>query len=298
MLKNENNYSSTSTLALTNVNTVSGQDIQICWGDLLKDLQCHDVAPATDVKNVSLVRLPKQTQTQANVTLISGNLSLTKGDVDMYREHHTNGTETCTNLSTMNQIADGPAIVVAEDYVERSADTYVIIASNTVTPGIGARSMVFVTPKASGGETTVNIPNGCGLLDFKANMHTLTKVPVSKQGPWVVDWSQVSKDSENKDINLPESFDLILAFYENKSVTDIESDFFNVDRIATKLWRVTNITIGTTSKSLGLAQDAQGNLFTGFESLNGVWAVGLQCPGCQNPAPMFLTVLDPIGGDQ
>ena len=51
MLKNENNYSSTSTLALTNVNTVSGQDVEICWGDLLKDLQCHDVAPATDIKN-------------------------------------------------------------------------------------------------------------------------------------------------------------------------------------------------------------------------------------------------------
>jgi hypothetical protein len=275
------------------VDTVAGQDVDICWTGLTKDLQCHDVAPATDIKNISLVQFVNKTQQQAQVDLISGTLS--RSDV-VYRDFHTPGDSTCTKLSTVKALgSDGAAINLAQDYVE-SAATYVIIASDTTTVAAGARSMVFVTPKAGNSNTKVDIPSGCEKLVFNANLHELTKVSVPAKGPWVADWSQVTKDSEGKDPNLiTTNYDLILGHYD-KSVAELESDFFNIETSATKLWRIKNIDgSSTTSKNLGYAQAADGSLFTGFEPADGIWALGLQCPDCQNPAPMFLTILEPSG---
>jgi hypothetical protein len=184
--------------------------------------------------------------------------------------------------------------VVATDYVEKSSDTYVLIASKSKQSGVGAQSMAFVTPSASSSNTTADIPSGCGNLIFTPNLHDLTQVTVPEKGPWIVDWTAVTEDSENKDPNfiVLQSYDLILGFYD-KSITDIEKGFFNLETLAKKMWRVRNITGTPMSRDLGAAQDDQDNLFTGFNQGDGVWALGLQCPDCQNPAPMFLTILKP-----
>jgi len=293
ILKNENNYSSTSTLTLTSVDTASGVDIDICWTGMTKDLQCHDVVPTTGVKNISLVQFINKTPAQAQVELISGDLDTS---VVVYRDFHTTGDSTCTKLSKVQGLGGGAPIALAQDYVESSSDTYVVIASNTTTVGAGAQSMIIVTPKAGNSNTAVDIPSGCDKLDFNANLQDLTKVSIPAQGPWVVDWSQVTEDSEGKDPNfIVRTVDLILAHYD-KPIADIEADFFNIETSATHLWRIRNIEgTSSTSKNLAQAQDADGNLFTGFEPAGGVWALGLQCPSCQNPAPLFLTILEPSG---
>lgn len=293
VLTNANNYKSSSTLALSNVDTVSGQDIEIRWDAVTKDLQCHDVVPTTDIKSIGFVTFVNKTQQQAQVELISGELSASSV---VYRDFKTPGGTTKTTLSTVARLGSDTQIVLSEEYVQNATTTYVLIASGSTTPGAGARSMIFVTPKSDGTNTVVDIPEGCGDLTFTANLHDLTKVSVPAKGPWVADWTQVTKDSEDKDPSLvTKKYDLILAHYD-KSITEIEADFFNIETTATKLWRIRNIEGSeTTSKNLGQAQAADGSLFTGFEPADGIWALGLQCPDCQNPAPMFLTILEPGG---
>jgi hypothetical protein len=39
--------------------------------------------------------------------------------------------------------------------------------------------------------------------------------------------------------------------------------------------------------------DDKGNSFPGVDS-NGTWLVALLCTNCRNPAPYYLTVLEPV----
>ena len=48
---------------------------------------------------------------------------------------------------------------------------------------------------------------------------------------------------------------------------------------------------GGTTASLGDATNG-GAAFDGFSG-NGVWLLALRCTTCANPAPLFLTVLEP-----
>jgi hypothetical protein len=303
LLKNENNYSSTSTLSLTSVDTAAGQPLTVDWSAVAADLQCHplDPDPLHAVKNVALVWLPNMTQAQADVKLISGNLDLST--VGAYCEYNTPQppqTPTTTATTSSMKCLTGDSRLPAQS----DTDIYVLLASKLLTPGAGAQSMVFVHPTAASQSTTVNIPTGCQELALSADLHDLTKVAVPTQGPWLVDWSQVTQDSESKAVTWAkyDSYDLILGYYDN-TVSEIETKFFDLDTLPKKIWKIPGMPGSSAPadmvKNLGSAMADDGSLFAGFDvAPDAVWALGLQCPDCQNPAPMFLTILDPIGRDQ
>lgn len=295
LLTNANNYSSTSSLTLDSVTTSSGKELTIDWTAVAKDLQCHDLNPLTTIKNIALVWLPNMTHADAQAKLISGNLDL--DTVGAYCEYNTNGTASNAKTSAMSCLT-GDSRLPAQN----AADSYVAIASKSLTPGAGAQSMIFVTPTADSQATTVTIPTGCNELAFNADLGTLTKVPVSTKSPWVVDWSQVTKDSEKKAITWAkyDGYDLILGYYDI-SVSELQTRFFDVDILPKKIWRIKNISTSSSAemvKDLTKAQAADGSLFTGFDPQDALWVLGLQCPDCQNPAPMFFTILDTSGAAQ
>jgi hypothetical protein len=39
-------------------------------------------------------------------------------------------------------------------------------------------------------------------------------------------------------------------------------------------------------------KDKSGNKFSGIDG-NGTWLLALQCGGCRNPAPLYLTIFKP-----
>jgi hypothetical protein len=50
LLHDENNYRTTSSLALPIVATAPAADLDICWTDVATDIQCHAVVPQTDLE--------------------------------------------------------------------------------------------------------------------------------------------------------------------------------------------------------------------------------------------------------
>ena len=297
MLINENNYSSTSKLKLSSVDTMAGQPLTIDWSAVAQDMQCHTLDPLNTIKNIAIVWLPKMTQADAQIKLISGNLDLST--VGAYCEYNTDHTSTTATTSSMKCLTGDSRLPAQSD-----TDTYVLIASKSLTPGAGAQSMIFVNPTAASQNTTVSIPAGCQELTFDADLHDLTKVAVPTHGPWLADWSKVTQDSEGKNVLWAkfDTYDLILGYYD-VSVSELETRFFDVDTLPKKLWRISGMPGSSAPadmvKNLGKAMADDGTLFGGFDiAPDAVWALGLQCPDCQNPAPMFLTILDTIGGDK
>ena len=299
VLRDENNYTSTASLTLPIQDTAQASDIDICWTDVTKDLQCHTVNPPADIDNVSLVRFLGLSQSEVQKTLISGELNLK--DVDKFFEFPTTHQSTCTILSTLKQIDLATAINVQQDYVEGTDYVYALIVSHGTTPGVGSLSMTFLNPTSQSTGLTVNVPracddNGVSMLDFHADLHSAAPIAVPVEGPWVIDWSKITHDSQGR---LFDSVDnLLMGFYQGKTVADLESHFFDVEIMATHLWQIDNLPTDKRTANLAYAQDSQGALFAGFQQQDGVWAIGLRCTTCQDPSPIFLAILDPIGGDR
>jgi hypothetical protein len=298
VLTDANNYESVSVLTIPTVE-VQPTDIEVCWDGVTTDIQCHDVDPVEVVDTVALLRF--EGYSESDIEGLFGSGVLTMGDVDAYFNYETDHSATCVNISEMDLF--GSQISVADDFVENDDFTYVILAARGTTPGVGTRSMTFVKPTAAATATSVQVPQGCTadaqILDFTADLSQMEAVEVPAGGPWVLDWSGVSNDSQGQGVAYERIDSLLLGFYEGLTVADIQDQVMDLELIATTLWELDLDDV--TSADLAEARErnadgSTGSAFSGFETgTDGTWLVGLMCSQCQNPAPVILSILEPVG---
>src|SRR5688572_24567868 len=154
LLGDANNYTASGSLAIPTVETAPATDIDVCWTNVVDDIQCHPVAPMIDLDTVSMLRLLHLTEEQVESRLSSGELS--QSEVDGYLEYKTNETSTCMKLSQLSFF--GTVIKVEEEFVVSSDQTYLMLFAHGTRPGVGARTMTFVKPTAGSTNTRVDAP--------------------------------------------------------------------------------------------------------------------------------------------
>src|SRR5262245_13029871 len=93
LLRDENNYRATGKLSIPTVETASATDLDICWENVVSDIQCHDVAPMADVDNMAMLRFLHLSEDDVEVKLASGELVMSQ--VDGYLDFHTTHSSTC-----------------------------------------------------------------------------------------------------------------------------------------------------------------------------------------------------------
>lgn len=285
-LQDENNFSSDSSLSIPVVETAVG-DLDICWKDALKDLQCHELDPQADLDNVSLLRFAHLSEAEVETKLTSG--QLTQSQVDGYLDFHTDHDTTCTKLSAMSFF--GTEIDVEKEYTESEDRKYMLIFSQGTTPGVGARTMTFIKPTVDSTNTEVHAPEGCGMLDFAANLRDAKPVTVGSEPP-LINWDEVTLDGQRNPINFQSIDGLMLGFFQETTVEQIEEQIFDIKQNATSLWELT-LTGGRKADLAFATERETGETFAGFDRTDGVWLLALLCSTCQNPQPVVLTVLDP-----
>lgn len=292
VLTDAQNYSLESSLSIPAIETASGADLDICWSGLMSDLQCHPVDPQPDLDNLALLRFLHLSHDAVEARLTSGQLA--QSEIDGYLEYRTDHASTCAKLSSMSFF--GTPIQIADEYRESSDHSYMLLLSEGTTPGVGARGMIFVTPTASSTNTRVDVPSGCGLLDVSADLSSAERVILPAEGPWPIDWRNLSQDGQGNPIVFESIDSVLLGFYAGMSVADLESDILDLELNATALWELP-LTGGRTA-DLARARERDGGApFAGFARPEpGVWVMGLMCSTCQNPAPVVLTVLEPATG--
>jgi hypothetical protein len=292
VLQDAQNYTLTSSLSIPNVDTASGADLDICWSDLVSDLQCHPVEPMPDLDNLALLRFLHLTHDAVETRLTSGQLA--QSEVDGYLEYRTDHASTCAKLSSMSFF--GTPIDIREEYQESSEHSYMILLAEGTTPGVGARGMTFVTPTANSTNTRVDVPSGCGLLSAAANIASAERVSIPLEGPWLIDWRNLTRDGGGNPIVFESIDGVLLGFYPGMTVADLESDILDLELNAGSLWELT-LTGGRTADLARARRRGDGASFSGFSQTEpGVWMMGLMCSACQNPAPVVLSVLEPGPG--
>jgi hypothetical protein len=292
LLQDANNYRTTASLDIPTVETAAATDLDICWGNIVDDLQCHAVAAMTDLDNVSLLRIAHLSQEQVAVMLANGQLS--QSQVAGYLDFHTNDSTTCMKLSQLS--FNGTLIDVPSKYAENADYTYLMLFATGTTPGQGARAMTFLKPTSASTNTKVEATTGCGLLDFSADLASLTHLPVPAAAPWVLDWRDITRDGQGHPEAVSKIDGVTIGFYAGKTVPDLQAQIFDIEMIATTLWDL-KIAAGKTA-DLALAKDrASGAAFAGFDRPEaGIWMLALTCSKCQTPAPVVMTILAPGPG--
>lgn len=288
VIADTNNYSSTSSLTIPVVETAAGVDLSISWSGITQDLLCHT---AGTIDNVAFLRIGNMTQAQVEDKLAKGQLTPTQ--VTTYREFNTKGA-TSTMLSSLS--FGQPMLVPKTDYVVAAGTQYLLLFTHGMMLGVGAQSMVFLSPSASPDVTNVTVaaPNPCGTSNFLAFSATLgTALPIPAAGPWKIDWSQVTKDNfgQKLDFSLTNIDKAEVGFFQGKQPADIQTDFLNIEQDATALYTY-SIPAGQKYVDL-MSAPASGGTFPGFADTSGTYAVAALCSSCQVPAPVVFSILQP-----
>jgi hypothetical protein len=288
-LADAQNYSLESSLSIPNIETASGADLDICWSNLVSDLQCHPVAPQPDLDTLAMLRFLHLSEDVVEDRLTSGQLAMS--EVDGYLEYRTDHSSTCAKLSSMSFF--GTPIDISEEYLESPDHTYMLMLAEGTTPGVGSRGMTFVTPSANSTNTRVDVPSGCGLLDVSADLSSAERVSLPTQGPWVIDWRNLTLDGQGNELAFENVTSVLIGFYAGKTVADLEAQILDLELIATSLWEL-ELGGGRSADLSRAKQRDDGSTFSGFNRTEpGVWVMGLMCRTCQNPAPLVLNVLEP-----
>lgn len=281
-LAEENNYSYESALHIPRVETAASADIEICWDDLTRDIQCHEIDPAEDIDNITLVRIRNMTEEEVETALSQDDLK--QSNVDGYLAHGTEElSSTCVTLADFTFL--GSDVNVEEEYVVSDVNKYLLVLTTGTVPGVGAKMMTFMTPSEASSNTSVEIGEGCDVLDFSADLSSLTPTAVPTDEPVILDWSDIAPPGITR---------AMLGFYEGMTVSEMEENVLDLMSLADKKWE-TDIESGA-SVALNDMVDDNNDAFEQFEG-DGSWLFLLLCDGCQNPAPPFLTLLDPSKGE-
>jgi hypothetical protein len=296
-ITDKNNYKAENTLKLPIIETTAGPaaaQLDISFGTLTQDFKCHDIVPQTEVKNVAVLRFTNLTEAELEKKLPSGSIDANDPDLDEYYNFITDGSTTHVPLSSLATIEEKP-ISISKDYVEETTDNtyaYVFVASRNTTPGVGALTMAFLRPTASSPSNVIDVPTGCGALTSKIDLHSGDALQIPAAGPWVVDWSKITQDGEGNDVIFSRIDNLMLGFYKDMTVADLEKIPFDIETMPDPVYelRIDN----QKSRDLGMAQERTSkDFFAGFDRTDGTWLMALYCNTCQNPAPLVVTIIDP-----
>ena len=104
-----------------------------------------------------------------------------------------------------------------------------------------------------------------------------------------LDWGKM-KTSRSRRALIPTQITGAIVGHYDQTPDQLEAQFGDLQAIATHLYAA-NIVSGTVLDFTALA-DSTGNPFPGVDA-TGTWLVALICGICRNPAPWYLTILEP-----
>lgn len=301
-----NDYTFSSSLMLHPVKVKPMSDLTFNWGGVTQDFVHQPVNAVTDLNAIFLllVNLPSATLAmQLNDDTFSTSTIAIPGPPPSYLP---TGGVTMANLYGNFMGAYGAIdATMAAQYLDAATytptnSTFVLAAqTGTSMIGNGIRMLQSFELDPSSTNTTVTMTNSSTTLTYKADMHSLhpTGVPVGTAA-LTLDWTTLSTNGLGvtlSDNSSPGSVprtnigSAIVGHY-TQTPSELESQFLDLQTLATELYTA-DIPSGTTLDFTTLV-DKNNQSFPGIDA-TGTWVVALICTGCRNPAPYYLTILEP-----
>lgn len=296
------NFKFESTITLPMVKVKPNTALDFDWSQATSDLIGHSVDPRKDL-NTILVFLWSlnidDLQTKLNADALQSKDMRVQPPISLT----TDGNTTSTNLLkfTLNGSpigADGGLVSV--DTVMKFFDpatydpakhTYTLMAAQGKILGQGTKAIQAFQLDSNSDNTKVALTKDSIKLDYKADLHSLTPMGIPAGNANIsLNWGKVAKTSMGQEFISSDITHAILANY-SESPTELETKFLDLEIIAKKLYEG-DIETADPKVDFSALKDKSGNKFSGIDS-NGTWLLALQCGGCRNPAPLYLTIFKP-----
>lgn len=284
-LTDATNYAFASQLAIPSHRVAAHTDVRIDWQAATTDLACHALDPAADVDLVTVLHLGGLTPGQVADALAADALSMS--DVSAFGIYTNDDARTDVTLSALTQLGQ-PAHL--DTQTAQDSGSWLVGLARGTTPGVGMAVIGFLDPQDDEPSDAVSLGGACGVLDADADLHRLTPVPAPLDGPWTVDWSEVTTDARGLPFVSSDVDSVMLARYAGATLDDLEAAFLDLELRNDGMWTLP-VENATATALDGLA-DADGGAFPGFDT-DATWILALRCGLCANPAPLVLTVVTP-----
>jgi hypothetical protein len=138
--------------------------------------------------------------------------------------------------------------------------------------------------------TQVTMTSDSTGLDYTVDMHSAqpTPMPVGTADA-EIDWTNMTTTALGTEF-IPSNITSLLVAKYTQPVSELEANFLDLELISDQMYR-SDVTAGSSISLTKLTAD-DGTPFTGIDS-EGTWIVALFCGSCANPAPWYLSVLQP-----
>jgi len=294
ILANErNNYAFSSTLTFPPIAVAPKTELTFDWGGVTTDFIGHTLDAKKDLSTISvlLFTLPlTDLQTKLNSD------SLQQSDLTVVPlSVATDGINTSARLFSFtlsgNSITSDQIVPYFDpDKYSPATHTYLLTAATGTILGQGTRMLQSFQLDPNSTNSTVTMTSNSTKLTYQANLHGLvaTGIPAG-QATITLDWSQMKTNALGNTFTPTSITSALLAHYV-QTPAQLEANFLDLESIAATLYK-TPIDTGTTVDFSSL-QDGNGAAFPGIDG-TGTWIVALQCGGCRNPAPWYLSILKP-----
>lgn len=290
-----NDYAFSSTITLSPIKVAPSSNLTFDWGDVTKDFTKHTVDPKKDLNTIAVIAWDiglSDVQKVLNADTIPGR------DVNgVPLSYSTDGSTTSAKLfdfTLSGNPVDSTTILTFFDPVAHPPESncYTVLASSGLVVGSDARQVQSFVLDSTTTNTTVKMTNDSMGLSFKADLQSLTPTIIPAHQPAItLDWSQMTTNALGNPFILTNITTALVAHYtQTPAELGSTDNFLNLDTIATAIYRG-KIDSGTTVDFSSLKDDS-GKSFGGIDG-TGTWLVALQCGGCRNPAPWYLTILKP-----
>lgn len=286
-------FASALTLPVAHVKPMS--NLTFDWSGVTKDFHGQAVSPTTDLGTILLLvfDLPLATFERE---ACDDTLSLASSVVSPPPTFTpTGGTTSAPFYGDFSWAGVAVSAANFGQYLDASlyppANTTFLIAAQTgAILGNDLRMMQAFQLDPTSTNTTVNLTNGSTTLSYSADLHHLhpTGVPAG-EAAMTLDWGRMKTNALGVTFDPTQITSAIVGHYD-QTPDQLEAQFGDLRTIATHLYSA-NIVSGAVLDFTALA-DSAGNRFPGVDA-TGTWLVALMCDNCRNPAPWYLTILEP-----
>ncbi|HEX6272891.1 MAG TPA: hypothetical protein VFZ53_07625 [Polyangiaceae bacterium] len=307
-----NNYSFSSTLSFPPVSVMPNAELTFDWSAVTKDLVGHDVNPVADIDAVNLM-LWELSHDDLQRKLNDDDLRQT--DLAVIATYYTNDMATSANIFQFTSVGmeltrcniwpflqlpnpdpnahpecDGWAENTMGGGFDPTLNTYTIMAATGTTLGAGTRMIQAFRLDPSSTNTQVFVKPDSTKLEYTVDLRSLKKTSVpTGQAEITIDWTGMTTNALGNEF-VPSDITQALVAHYMQPVSELEANFLDLDVMPADRWRAT-IDAGSTA-NLASFTGENGAPFPGIDG-KGTWVLALICGDCRNPAPWYLTILEP-----
>ena len=271
VLRDEHNYSFSSSLSAHSTKIKEGEDATIDWSALQTDLLGTSIEEDPDVLSIIRFRLLSQEE----VLLGVNNETLKQSDLSGFVDYLPSEERQAdiSEFSIQGTNVDPASELLAEQ------GTFLILVKEKED----IVSLSFFEPDPMSDNHEIIVDDDSVTLSYEVSLQASERLLLEPAREYYIDWSGITQTGMGNPINLDQLDRLVLGGF-SLSLAELEGDFLQIEQLAEELY-----TVDITGENAIPLDRIEG--FTSFDD-SLLWVVALECSRCMNPAPHFVGVLE------